>query len=81
MGDILSSFFAGNLDLPPSDAGASYGGAHQVPVLINCIGLDCGPDEVLHKFFTEIFNVYLQQTAFTSTQCKAKEKNVNYLQF
>lgn len=56
VGDKLGALLASDLHLPASDAGPRYSGAQQVPVLIDGVGLNCGPDEVLHELGTQVFN-------------------------
>lgn len=60
MGDKLGTLFPCNLNLTTGNARPCYGSAHQVPVLIDCIGLNWRPDEVLHKLFAQVFNENLQ---------------------
>lgn len=39
-----------------ADAGPCQRRSQQVPVLIDAIGLDCRPDEVLHKLLTQVLD-------------------------
>lgn len=75
MGNKLGTLSACNFNLTPADAGACYCGAHQVPVLIHSIGLNCGPDEILHKLCTQVLYENLNKS-----RSQATEKH-NYLDY
>lgn len=68
MGDKLGALPACNLDLTAADAGPCYRSAQQVSVLIDGIGLNCGPDEVLHKLWTQVFNENLHRNGCKDTE-------------
>lgn len=61
MGDKVGILPSCDLDQLAGDAGSCQRGAQQVPVLINGIGLNRGPNEVLHKLGTQIFNENLHR--------------------
>lgn len=63
MGNKLGTLSACNFNLTPADAGACYRSAHQVPVLIHSISLNCGPDEILHKLCTQVLNENLNKNS------------------
>lgn len=68
MGDKMGTFPACNLDLSAGDARPCYSSAQQVSVLIDGIGLNCGPDEVLHKLCTQVFNENLNRNGGQDTE-------------
>jgi len=67
MRDKLGLLSARNLDLTAGDAGPSYRRAQQVSVLIDGIGLNRGPDEVLHKLWTQVLNENLHKNESQDT--------------
>lgn len=68
MGDKMGTLPARDLDLTASDAGPCYRSAQQVSVLIHGIGLNCRPDEVLHKLCTQVFNENLHRNGGQDTE-------------
>lgn len=62
MGDVLCPLLAGDLDLATGDAGSGDGGAQQVAVLIDGVGLHQSPDELFYKLSTQVLNEHLSQT-------------------
>lgn len=67
MGNKLGPFPACNFNLAAADAGACYCRAHQVTVLIHGIGLNCGPDEILHKLCAQVLNENLHRSRSQGT--------------
>lgn len=61
MGDKVGVLPSCDLDQPAGDAGPCQRSAQQVSVLVNGIGLNRGPNEVLHKLCTQIFNENLHR--------------------
>lgn len=62
MRDVLRPLLTGNPDLVTGDAGPGDGGAQQVPVLIDGVGLHRGPDEVFYKLSTQVLDEHLPHT-------------------
>lgn len=56
MGDKVGPLRACNLNQLAGDAGPCQRRPQQVSVLINSIGLNRGPNEVLHKLSTQVLN-------------------------
>lgn len=67
VGDKLSALLERDLNLTAGDAGPSDRSAHQVPVLIDGVGLYCRPDEVFHKLCAQIFDKNLARNRHTQT--------------
>lgn len=59
MGDVLGALLAGDLDLAAGDAGACHRSAQQVAVLVDGVGLDGRPDELLHKLRPQVLDEHL----------------------
>lgn len=57
--DVLRPLLTGDLDLAPGDAGPGDGGAQQVSVLIDGVGLQRAPDELFYKLSTQVLNKHL----------------------
>lgn len=68
MGDKMGTLPTCNLHLPAGDAGPCYCSAQQVSVLIDGIGLNCGPDEVLHKVCAQVFDENLNGNGGQDTE-------------
>lgn len=66
MGDVLRPLPLGDLHLPAGDAGPGDGGAQQVAVLVYCVGLDRGPDELLHKLLAQVLDEDLGRSSPSS---------------
>lgn len=62
MGDKLGILAERDFHQLAGDAGPRQRGSQQVAVLINAVGLHRGPDEVLHKLHTEVFDENLHGT-------------------
>lgn len=60
MRHILGSLPLRNLHLFAGDAGPGQRGAQEVAVLVQCAGLDGGPDELLHKLLADVLDEHLQ---------------------
>lgn len=62
MRDKICTLCPCDLDQLTADAGPCQRRAQQVPVLVDSIGLNRRPDEVLHELFTQVLNENLCKT-------------------
>ena len=61
MGYVLRALPLGDLHLAAGDAGPGHRGAQQVPVLVDGVGLDRRPDELLHELPLQVLDEDLGQ--------------------
>ncbi|MPM85390.1 hypothetical protein SDC9_132470 [bioreactor metagenome] len=61
MGNGVGALGLGNFHDPFGNDGAGKGGAEQIFALVNRTGLQGGENEIVDKFFLQIFYVYLRR--------------------